>query len=289
MGYSDYHPWRELKGCNLFERLQYIRKARESDAFQHSVAQAQIDAQFRRENRNGFDPFCHLQLSNHYLISDVSNFSKLKLLELEAQGYYRFKVKMGRSLRSETAALRELCRGCGDETRFRLDFNESLDIKDFRIWLDKNSTLLNQVEFIEDPIPFEASQWEYLSHKYPVRLALDQAANPLKVDPSAFDVLILKPTIQDVAKVMRRYAVLDHPLVLTHYMDHPLGQSIAGWWAYWTKEKFGNRVLECGLQSRGIFEESEFHLSSDSPQFIPPKGSGWGFDELLCELKWTKL
>ena len=114
----------------------------------------------------------------------------------------------------------------------------------------------------------------------------------MKVAPSAFQFLILKPAIQNVEQIMKKYADLHHPLVLTHYMDHPLGQSIASWWAYWAKANFGSRVIECGLQSRGVFEDNEFSIKlnqSNSPKFIPPKGLGWGFDDLLCELKWTQL
>lgn len=285
VGYSDYHPWRELKGCSLFEKLQYIRKSRNADTFQHSLAQARMDAQFREENRSGFDFFRHIKLLNHYLIPDIKTFPKLKLLELEAQGYCRFKVKMGRSLRVETIKLKELCLSCGQETLFRLDFNESLGMRDFRLWLDRNPDLLKKIEFIEDPIPFKPFQWAYLSKEYPICLALDMAANPLEVDPSLFKVLILKPTIQNVKKIMEKYAPFDHPLVLTHSMDHLIGRSIAGWWACWAKEHFGSRVIECGLQCRGIFEED----SSLSPKFIPPKGLGWGFDELLGELNWVEL
>ena len=178
LGYSDYHPWRELKNSSLFEKIQYIRSSRQSVYFQHSVDQAWRDAQFRYNNQSGFDLFHHIELSNHYLIPDIKNFSKIKLLELEAQGYRRFKVKMGRNLRSETLTLRKLCETCSKQTQFRLDFNESFKIKDFRVWLDKNENLLKHIEFIEDPIPFEASKWEYLSNKYPICLALDMAANP---------------------------------------------------------------------------------------------------------------
>ena len=289
VGYSDYHRWCELADCNLFEKLQYMRNSRKSVEFQHSVDQAQIDAQFRYENRSGFDLFRHIEISNHYLISDIINFSKIKFLELEAQGYRRFKVKMGRKLSSETRSLKQLCTVCGDQTQFRLDFNESLKAKSFRIWLEKNLNCLDKIDFIEDPISFKASQWESLSKEFSIRLALDMAADPLQVDPCAFEVLILKPAIQNVEKIMERYKNFRHSLVLTHYMDHPVGQSIAGWWACWAMENFGSRVMECGLQSRGVFEESLFSLDSRSPRFVPPKGLGWGFDELLSDLDWRGL
>ena len=289
-GYADYHPWKELRlRGDLFEKLQYIRNSRLSVDFQHSVAQAQIDARFRRKSQSGFACFPHIKITNHYLILDVRNFSLQKLLKLEAQGYHRFKVKMGRYLEAESLGLRNLCQNCSG--KFRLDFNESLDEKGFHIWLDKNSDLLKHIEFIEDPMPFKASQWINLSRD--VDLALDMAAPALEVDTKAFRVLVLKPSFQNIPQVVERYTPLAHTLVVTHSMDHPLGQSIAGWWAYWIKDKLKDRVIECGLQSRDLFEDkgplSEFLRPIHSPQFIPPKGLGWGFDKPLDRVHWMEL
>ena len=287
IGYADYQLGSKFEGVRLFEVLKFIRNSLSLEDFQWTLSQAQIDAEFRSKNQGGFDSYPHINIPSHYLIVDIKNFSSLKLLDMEAKGYRYFKVKMGRNLRSETIALKKLCESCGG--MFRLDFNESLEMKDFRLWLKRNSDLLKKIDFIEDPIPFNSSQWQFLSKEYPIRLALDMAAKPLEVDPSAFQVLILKPAIQNIKRIMERYKDSHHSIVLTHYMDHPVGQSTAAWWAYWMKEKFGNRVIECGLQDPGLFEKTPFFIESISPNFSPPRGLGWGFDQQLQEVKWVAL
>ncbi len=317
-GYTDYHMSHNMghtahtaghTAHSDSSMIHSVRATMNSPHFKHAVFHAWMDAKWRFERQSGFDSFSpsiSTAIWNHCLILDVLSLTPTEFLNLRSRGYYQFKVKMGRHLKEETQKLRQLSLLCQTHILcqthgsppcpiplplFRLDFNESLQVKEFCDWLEKNGDLLRHIEFIEDPTPFEEKSWEFLSKNYPFQLALDMAASPMEVSPEVFHVLVLKPAIQNVKKVMDRYGGLDHSLVLTHYMDHPLGQSTAGWWACWARENFKNRVLSCGLQDIGVFEKdiNMFSLDSTSPRFTPPKGLGWGFDNELAALDWIKL
>jgi len=80
-------------------------------------------------------------------------------------------------------------------------------------------------------------------------------------------------------------------VVVTSYMDHPLGQSFAAWEAARLTLQFPGLVKTCGLQTHGLFERTPFTeaLSEVAPGFSPCAWTGLGFDELLETLTWQKL
>jgi O-succinylbenzoate synthase len=80
-------------------------------------------------------------------------------------------------------------------------------------------------------------------------------------------------------------------VVLTSYMDHPLGQAFAAWEAARLALQFPGLVGICGLQTHHLFEPDGFVelLGPWSPQFQAPPGTGLGFDDLLAALPWTPL
>jgi O-succinylbenzoate synthase len=95
---------------------------------------------------------------------------------------------------------------------------------------------------------------------------------------SEVEVQVVKPAVQEMKSGPR--------VIVTSYMDHPLGQTFAAWEAARVKVK-----EICGLQTHGLFEANEFieALGDLSPEFNIPKGTGLGFDDLLEALPWTKL
>ena len=80
-------------------------------------------------------------------------------------------------------------------------------------------------------------------------------------------------------------------VVMTSYMDHPLGQAFAAWEAARTELLFPGLVRICGLQTHHLFEKDAFveALGGWKPDFKVPGGTGLGFDDELALLTWTKL
>jgi hypothetical protein len=80
-------------------------------------------------------------------------------------------------------------------------------------------------------------------------------------------------------------------LVVTHSMDHPLGQSVALWTAMRLRQRHGELLRDGGLQAVGIYAPNKFseQIQTCGPQTIPPPGTGFGFDGLLAKLPWTLL
>jgi len=92
------------------------------------------------------------------------------------------------------------------------------------------------------------------------------------------DVLVVKPAIQDIPQTNKE-------VVITSYMDHPVGQFGAAYFA----AKFPSH--RCGLFTHVLYERNEFieAIRSDGARLLPPQGTGVGFDELLEKLPWKKL
>jgi hypothetical protein len=80
-------------------------------------------------------------------------------------------------------------------------------------------------------------------------------------------------------------------IVVTHSMDHPLGQSVALWTAMRLRQRHGDLVLDGGLQAIGLYAPDEFsaQIRYQGSQTIPPPGTGFGFDELLTSIEWKEL
>jgi hypothetical protein len=74
-------------------------------------------------------------------------------------------------------------------------------------------------------------------------------------------------------------------------MDHPLGQSVALWTAMRLRQRHGNVVLDGGLQAAGLYASNEFskQIRYHGPHTIPPRGTGFGFDEQLAAIEWKFL
>jgi len=88
----------------------------------------------------------------------------------------------------------------------------------------------------------------------------------------------VKPAVNEMVQGER--------VVVTSYMDHPLGQVFAAW------EAARAGVTEvCGLQTHGLFTANGFTeaLGQVRPEFGVPEGAGLGFGDLLEELPWMRL
>ena len=102
-----------------------------------------------------------------------------------------------------------------DDVRLRIDFNATLTPDEFvRI----AATLPRErIDFIEDPCPYDASTWRVLRDRTGLRLALDRGTGTEDVD-----VLVVKPAVQEIPPSRAE-------IIITSYMDHPLGQLCAAY------------------------------------------------------------
>ena len=96
---------------------------------------------------------------------------------------------------------------------------------------------------------------------------------------NSYDVLILKPALEEIP-------CTDAEIVVTSYMDHPIGQLCAAYAA-----ATANITSTCGLITHVLFESDPFieRMRINGTRLVPPDGTGWGFDDLLESLPWQKL
>lgn len=160
-----------------------------------------------------------------------------------------------------------------EHVRIRIDFNATLTADEF---LTIAETLPRErIDFIEDPCPYEAATWARLRAATGLRLALDRM-------PGIADVLVHKPALQ--AEFPRGAGEVE--IVVTSYMDHPLGQFGAAYVA-----ATHTTSARCGLMTHVLYEPDAFieRVEHDGARLLPPKGTGLGFDDLLENLPWKTL
>ncbi|HET7433188.1 MAG TPA: hypothetical protein VFN10_00600 [Thermoanaerobaculia bacterium] len=172
----------------------------------------------------------------------------------------------------DTVKLKDVTR-IPDGVRVRLDFNGTLTGDEF-LALDLP---VERIDFVEDPCPYEVDVWRELRAEKDVRLAFDIGEPPAE---RAFDVLIHKP-----ARIAE-WPLFDGEVVVTSYMDHPLGQMHAAYVA-----ATHDVSPRCGLFTHVLYEADAFldAVRADGARLRPPEGTGLGFDELLARVPWKKL
>lgn len=154
--------------------------------------------------------------------------------------------------------------------RIRIDFNARLSAEEF---LRIAETLPKErIDFIEDPCAYDAEVWRDLRERTGLRLALDRFEG-------VADVLVHKPALQSEWPQ-------HEDVVVTSYMDHPVGQFGA---AYVAATHATNP--RCGLMTHVLYEPDAFidRVERDGDRLLPPHGTGIGFDDLLENLSWTSI
>jgi O-succinylbenzoate synthase len=154
--------------------------------------------------------------------------------------------------------------------RLRFDFNATLTAAEFlRV---AESLPKERVDFVEDPCPYDERVWAELRRTSGIRLALDRGSGKA-------DVIVHKPALG-----------LDFPVhddvVVTSYMDHPIGQFAAALVA--ATHRVNHR---CGLFTHVLYEPDAFieRIRADGARLLAPEGTGFGFDDLLDGLSWTSI
>lgn len=281
-GYGCIHPWPELGDPPLEKCLADLAGARRWPIVKRAIRCAEYDRVARRFEHSLFEemevPESHATLS----VARVEGVARA----VEA-GFSVIKLKAGSNPAAEAGFLDEMAAEFPG-VKWRLDFNESMEpdaAADFLTRL-KDATRA-AIDFVEDPCPYSDTAWAGLHRRTRVRLAVDRESSPLS---ATAQVMVIKPAIDE--PLLLGEAALRHGqrVVVTSYMDHPLGQAFAAWEAARLGLQFPGLVGLCGLQTHHLFEPDAFTemLGPWSPVFQPPAGNGLGFDDLLDALPWTR-
>ena len=249
-GFADVHPWPELGDATLDEQLSGLARGETTPLTRRSLAMAQLDAEARGR---GVSLFEGLTIPQSHWPSGAG---------AVPPAFDTIKIKMTRGAKIDPELLRY---------RLRLDYNATLTATEFL----SEPLPLEAIEFVEDPCPFDSATWSDLRRRTGLRLALDRGSG----DDPAFDVFIVKPAVQDVPRSTKE-------IVVTSYMDHPVGQLGA---AFVAATHATSR--RCGVLTHLLFESDPFieRMRIDGTRLVPPGGTGIGFDDLLEGLPWRPL
>ncbi|GAA5129996.1 hypothetical protein JIN84_04080 [Luteolibacter yonseiensis] len=282
-GYGCIHPWPELGDPTLDKCLADLAGARRWPIVRRALRCAEYDRTARGFENSLFEemevPRSHATLAK----GDVTEIA----FAVDA-GFTVIKLKTGRDLVSEARFLEDMVAEY-PSLQWRLDFNESLTpaaAVEFLSGLTEKARAA--IDFVEDPCPYSETAWKEIRSTTRVKLAVDREAAPLS---SAAQVMVVKPAIDEPFLLGESAISHSQRVVMTSYMDHPLGQAFAAWEAARLELQFPGLVGLCGLQTHHLFEPDEFSeaLGPWSPDFKIPDGMGLGFDDLLAALPWTRL
>jgi O-succinylbenzoate synthase len=253
-GYADIHPWPELGDATLDEQLAMLARGETTTLTRASLKFAAIDAAARRDGRNLFDGL--IIPPSHWPGPDPpGGFDTVKLKSIDR---------------------------IPEHVRLRIDFNATLTPEEF---VQVAATLPRErIDFIEDPCPYDAAMWTELRSLTGLRLALDRGGaaehrQECLCPAEGADVLVIKPAIEGIPST-------DSELVVTSYMDHPIGQLCAAYAA-----ATAGVTTTCGLVTHVLYDPDPFidRMQIDGARLVPPGGTGWGFDDLLERLPWRTL
>ena len=247
-GFADLHPWPELGDPPLDEQLAVLSRGGTTRQIAASMRLAAADADARRR---GVSLFAGLTIpASHWPGSDPP-------------------------AEFDTAKVKGAA-GLPDRVRLRIDFNLTLSPQAF---LSLAASLPRErIDFVEDPCPYDPATWRELRLQSGIPLALD------RVTPAAgeagFDLLVHKPALEV------EFPRFEGEIVVTSYMDHPVGQFGAAWVA--ASRRVSSR---CGLFTHVLYEPDPFveRVQSDGPRLRAPEGTGIGFDDLLEGIPWKTL
>jgi O-succinylbenzoate synthase len=288
-GYADLHPWEEFGHPPLKTHLTSLTSERPTHLASLALRHARTDAAARRAGLSLFEGLPEVR--SHALFTDWTTAPRATFEQCAGEGYTAAKLKIGRDPKGEAKALNHLA---DLRLRWRLDANASLTTGDEPIEVF-HTTLLpsirRNIEFLEDPFPYDASAWLAFTERERVPLAIDWELPSSPPPWPGAQILVIKPSSQDAFPLALAAAHAGIELVVTHSMDHPLGQSVALWTAMRLRQRHGELLRDGGLQAVGLYAPNQFseQIQTCGPQTIPPPGTGFGFDELLAKLPWTLL
>jgi len=247
-GFADVHPWPELGDAPLDEQLARLARGELTPLTKAPLRLATLDGDARKRGVSLFEGLTIPE--SHWPGADPP------------EGFDTVKLK----------TVHDLPEG----VRIRIDCNATFTAREF---LQIAGTLPRErIDFIEDPCPYDAEVWGDLRERTGLRLALDRGTG--ESGRPAFDVLVHKPALSVL------FPEFEGEIVVTSYMDHPVGQFGAAYVAA------THAVSErCGLMTHVLYEPDPFfeRVEREGARLLPPRGTGIGFDDLLESLPWQTL
>lgn len=286
IGYADCHPWECMGHAKLDDQLKALSKKKTTPLLDRSLQLALIDA---KACQNGTDIWKGLHIpSSNYLITNLKLLDLEKVKDQVSLGFDRFKVKLGRDLPNEVLLLKQLSSSLPPNCKLRLDFGSLLTQSVFEDFLKEAEPYRDQLDYCEDPFPFDPKAWQEIERAYKIRLACDYESELGLKHPKSASVLIIKPAVQNIDLFLNTPA---HELVVTSYLDHPVGTLGAAYMAAIAYQKHPKSIMTCGLLTHHVYEPNMFSekMMNKGPALIPPKGPGWGYGEELAKLEWKKV
>lgn len=288
-GYADLHPLPAFGHAPLADHLASLPTEHPTHLARISLRHARTDAAARRAGASLFDGLPEVR--SHALFTGWTGAPRETFEACLTSGYEAVKLKIGKNPPRETAALNRLA---ALPVRWRLDANASFrsggeTIGTFLSGL--SSDVRRNIEFLEDPCPYSPDDWLALSREGSVTLALDWQLPASAAPWPGAGVVVIKPASQEAFPLALAAAHAGNEIVVTHSMDHPLGQSVALWTAMRLRQRHGDLVRDGGLQACGLHAPDDFTTlwRNNGPVPPPPCGTGFGFDGLLGRLPWTPL
>jgi O-succinylbenzoate synthase len=281
-GFGCIHPWPELGNPRLDQCLTDLAGARRWPLVRRALRCAEYDAAARSHEESLFE---EMEVPRSH--ATVAKMDYATVGTALAAGFDIVKFKCGRDPAGEMKMLDGLTAEF-PSLKWRLDFNEALEPAEVTAYLTGLSVATRRaVDFVEDPCPYADSTWSELRRQTGLRLAVDLEAAPQR---GAAQVMVIKPALDEPFLLAEAALECQQQVVLTSFMDHPVGQAFAAWEAARLGLQFPGLPGVCGLQTHHLFEPSEFSeaLGPWSPVFHPPAGTGLGFDDFLEALPWTR-
>jgi len=284
IGYADLHPWTEFGHAPLEDQIASLRDNQPIPLANLALRHARTDAAARRAGVSLFDGLP--EVCSHALFTDWTKAPRSHFEQVVAEGYVAAKLKIGQNPEREADALHQLS---DLPLRWRLDANASAGAMELLETL--HPEIRRNIEFLEDPRPYDASAWSALSAQEKLPLALDWELPSTPPPWPGASILVIKPASQDAFPLALAAAHAGMEIVVTHSMDHPLGQSVALWTAMRLRQRHGELVRDGGLQATGLYQPDDFseQIKTRGPRTIPPPGRGFGFDKQLADIPWIAL
>lgn len=291
-GFADLHPWPELGDLPLEVQLNELRSGRRTPLLERALVHAELDGKARVVGRNLLDG---LQIpASHFLITDIDQTGPERIVALEQDGFRMVKFKCGRDRSLELRRFNRLAEGWPQSVGIRLDFNASMDVSSAARYVEAMPEILRQqIEFVEDPFAYGVQEWTRWREQTGKAVALDRECHEmgdmqLGLNAGAFQFVVIKPAVQNpelMHEILSREERQGVGMIVTTYMDHPLGQMAAA---------FASACFAtgpCGLLSHTVYEPTDFseELRTEGPRLLPARGTGFGFDDLLRRQAWENL
>ena len=273
-GHACLQPWPSLGHADLDHQMALLRDGGDSSLISSCRRCIGLDRAARADGRSVFSEITVPQ--SHLTVPDWAELGWLE--EKFSSGHHIFKLKCGLDLAADSTRVRTLVERFGHGLILRIDFNESLEAPRYSDFLKSLGTAAAQVDFVEDPVPYDPPVWREIAAQTAVDLAVDRASTTA-ID--GFAVRIIKPAWEQIP------AGSPGRKILTSAMDHPLGQLFAAC------EAAGAGIADgdCGLLTHWLFEPNPFSemLGVEEQRLVAPPGTGLGFDDLLEQLPWKAL